>query len=431
MRTKFREIPKATRIFFIAAAVALSSQLYFNMYSEGFRISAAVIVLPVLLMTLGEDISNIQICSVTAIFVFLLRSAILFLSVGSYDNAFRLYLPNMLFYISYGIIFSWLCPNKYVVSYRKMFVVVLLSDFLSNVVEICATYTTLSSSDIVMAIISIAGIAFVRSIVSWTFLVGEKQYRTLLQHEEHEERYQRLFMMTTGLKNEIYFMKKNSEEIENVMGNAYRLHEALSNMDVSDEMKKMSLDIAKDVHEIKKDYISIIKGIEKAIIEDFDAKEMKFSDILSILEDSTQNLVQQKHMSVNLVFNYSQDFVTNEHYEIMGILKNLVTNAVEAMETAKKGNRIEISYIHSDGSCIFTVCDNGPGISPRHINNIFKMGYSTKFDPKTGNIYRGVGLYGIKTTVEEKFGGTITASSDFGSGAEFVIRIPSKSIMED
>lgn len=158
---------------------------------------------------------------------------------------------------------------------------------------------------------------------------------------------------------------------------------------------------------------------------------MKFSDILSILEDSIQNLVQQKHMSVNLVFNYSQDFVTNEHYEIMGILKNLVTNAVEAMETAKKGNRIEISYIYSDGSCIFTVCDNGPGISPRHINNIFKMGYSTKFDPKTGNIYRGVGLYGIKTTVEEKFGGTITASSDFGSGAEFVIRIPSKSIMED
>ncbi len=431
MRTKIKEIPQVTRIFFIALAVAVSSQLYFNMYSEGFRISAAVILLPILLMTVGEDISTMYICSATAVCVFVLRSALLFISTGSYDGALQLYLPNMLFYISYGFIFSHLCTNKYVVSYRKMFVVVLLSDFLSNVVEICATYTTLQLSEILKAIASIAAIALARSVVSWLFLVGEKYYRTLLKHEEHEDRYRRLFMMTTGLKNEIYFMKKNSEEIENVMGNAYRLHEALSNMDVSDEMKKMSLDIAKDVHEIKKDYISIIKGIEKAIIEDFDAKEMKFSDILSILEDSMQNLVQQKHMSVNLVFNYSQDFITNEHYEIMGILKNLVTNAVEAMETAKKGNRIEISYIYSDGSCIFTVCDNGPGISPRHINNIFKMGYSTKFDPKTGNIYRGVGLYGIKTTVEEKFGGTITVSSDFGNGAEFVIRIPSKSIMED
>lgn len=431
MRIKIKEIPQVTRIFFIALAVAISSQLYFNMYSEGFRISAAVILLPILIMTIGEDISTIQICSVTSIFIFTLRSALLFISTGSYEGALRLYLPNMLFYISYGIIFSSLCRNKYVVSYRKMFMVVLLSDFFSNVVEICATHTTLSSDEILKAIASIAGIALARSFVSWLFLVGEKQYRTLLKHEEHEERYQRLFMMTTGLKNEIYFMKKNSEEIENVMGNAYKLYEALSNMEVSDDMKKMSLAIAKDVHEIKKDYISIIKGIEKAIIDDFNAKEMKFSDILSILEDSTQNLVHQKNMSVNLTFSFNEDFITNEHYEIMGILKNLVTNAVEAMESARKGNRIEIKYIHNGNECVFSVLDNGPGISPRHINNIFKMGYSTKFDAVTGNIYRGVGLYGIKVTVEEKFGGSITVNSDYGNGTEFVIRIPSKSIMEE
>ena len=431
MRSKVKEIPQFTRIFFIAAAVAVSSQLYFNMYSEGFRISAAVILLPILIMTIGEDISTIQICSTTSVFVFTLRSALLFISTGSYEGALRLYLPNMLFYISYGIIFSCLCRNKYVVSYRKMFMVVLLSDFFSNVVELCATHTTLPADEILKAIASIAGIALARSIVSWLFLVGEKQYRTLLKHEEHEERYQRLFMMTTGLKNEIYFMKKNSEEIENVMGNAYKLYEALSNMEVSDDMKKMSLAIAKDVHEIKKDYISIIKGIEKAIIDDFNAKEMKFSDILSILEDSTQNLVHQKNMSVNLTFSFNEDFITNEHYEIMGILKNLVTNAVEAMESAKKGNRIDIKYIHNGNECVFSVRDNGPGISPRHINNIFKMGYSTKFDAVTGNIYRGVGLYGIKVTVEEKFGGSITVNSDYGNGTEFVIRIPSKSIMEE
>ena len=133
MRTKIKEIPQVTRIFFIALAVAVSSQLYFNMYSEGFRISAAVILLPILLMTVGEDISTIHICSATAVCVFVLRSALLFISTGSYDNALQLYLPNMLFYISYGFIFSHLCTNKYVVSYRKMFVVVLLSDFLSNV----------------------------------------------------------------------------------------------------------------------------------------------------------------------------------------------------------------------------------------------------------------------------------------------------------
>ena len=430
MRTKFREIPQATRIAFIAATVALSSQLYFNMYSEGFRISAAVILLPIMLMTIGEDISTIKICTATSLFVFTLRSIILYINTGSYDNAFTLYIPNMLFYICYGLIFSLLCDNKYVVSYTKMFLVVFASDFFSNLAEISITHAHPSFNAITTTLLSLFGIALGRSAVAWAFLVAEKQYRTLLQKEEHEKRYQRLFMMTTGLKNEIYFMKKNSEEIENLMGNAYRLYEQLSSMDLPDDMKKTSLAIAKDVHEIKKDYLSIIKGIEKEISEDFDEKEMRFSDILKILEVSTQNLAATKKTAISLKFHYSEDFVTSDHYEIMGILKNLVTNALEAIENSGHGDRIAINYSRKDDICIFKVSDNGPGISPRHLKNIFNMGYSTKFDPKTGNIYRGVGLYGVKTTVEEKFGGTITVQSTEGENTLFTVTIPAHSIME-
>jgi len=46
----------------------------------------------------------------------------------------------------------------------------------------------------------------------------------------------------------------------------------------------------------------------------------------------------------------------------------------------------------------------------------------------TGNIYRGVGLYGVKTTIEEKFGGTIEVDSEPGKGTSFTIRIPFKAI---
>ena len=54
----------------------------------------------------------------------------------------------------------------------------------------------------------LAAIAFIRTVIAGLILLGEQQYRALLKRTEHEQRYQRLFLMTTGLKNEIYFMRK-------------------------------------------------------------------------------------------------------------------------------------------------------------------------------------------------------------------------------
>ena len=428
MRKLLKETPKIYIIIAIAAIVAITSQLYFNVFADNFRISLAVIVLPLLVMTVGEDISTIKICLATSVAVFLLRSTIYVVVNDSYQGIFATYMPNAMFYIFYGIIFSILLPNKFVVSYRRLFVTIITSDFLSNICEICFTSAHMHFADVVKVIATLAGVATVRSIISWFCLVGEKQYRTLLQSEEHEKRYQRLFLMTTGLKNEVYFMKKNSEEIENVMGTAYKLYEKLSSTDLDPEIKNMSLSLAKDVHEIKKDYLRIIRGIEDEISEEYDEKHMKLSDILHILKDTSHLLIDSKGLDINLDFSYQQDFVTNEHYQLMNILKNLVTNAIEAIENGEKGDSIILEQTADENNYIFSVKDNGPGISKRHLPNIFNMGYSTKFDYVTGNIYRGVGLSGVKNTVEEIFGGTIFVTSVFGDGTQFMIRIPKQSV---
>ena len=61
------------RMVLIGAIVALVSQLYWNLFVYNFRISSSVIVLPVLLMTLGKNLSTTMTCSVTAVIVFLFR----------------------------------------------------------------------------------------------------------------------------------------------------------------------------------------------------------------------------------------------------------------------------------------------------------------------------------------------------------------------
>ena len=54
---------------------------------------------------------------------------------------------------------------------------------------------------------------------------------------------------------------------------------------------------------------------------------------------------------------------------------------------------------------------------------LFKVGYSTKFNPDTGNISRGVGLPAVQYIVEE-LGGEMTVTSDPGQGTTFRVELP-------
>ena len=341
-------------------------------------------------------------------------------------------LPGALFYICYGLIFKLQIKNKHIVQMERLIVAVFFCDFCSNVFEVSLQeYLQQRMLPELSVIKYLLMIAAVRTLFAAVALIGEKQYRVLLKNAEHENRYQRLFLMTTGLKNEIYLMHKNTEEIERVMSNAYRLYEKTLTMEeLPKEMQQMALEIARDVHEIKKDYIRIIQGIEEEIDEEYDEEKMNFQDLLQILEASTYHMLAEKRLDVRLVYDCQDNFITKEHYILMAVLKNLVNNAIEAIETKEKSGTVCIAERKEGNDYIFEITDDGPGISERQLSNIFKMGYSTKFDEKTGNIYRGVGLVGVKNAVEEQFKGKIDVESETGKGTKFRIMIPAEMLEE-
>lgn len=416
----------------IGVTIALTSQLYWNVFVDNFRISTSVILLPILIMTLGMQIHTRTICLVTAVIVYIFRISILLLRGGDFAVSAIQVLPNALFYISYGLIFKLLVRNKHIVRIEKLILTILVCDMGSNVIEVCLQewiqHGTLLSDSIMINYLFF--VACVRTLIASLFLIAEQQYRVLLKKSEHENRYQRLFLMTTGLKNEIYLMRKNTDEIERVMSSAYRLYEQISDMEHSEQMAQMALSIARDVHEIKKDYIRIIQGVEEEIDEEYDEEKMSFQDMLKILEASTYSMLRAKKLNVRLLFDCEDNFITREHYILMAVLKNLVNNAIEAIETKGSEGEINIKERKENNRYLFVVKDNGPGISDRHLPNIFKMGYSTKFDEKTGNIYRGVGLCGVKDAVEEQFGGTIEVQSAKGAGTTFRVEIPADKLEE-
>lgn len=419
------------RIMIIGWIIAITSQLYWNVFVDNFRISTSVILLPVLIMTFGSGIHTRTVCFWTACIVYMFRIAILLFHGVPIESGMVQLLPNALFYIFYGLVFKLLVKNKHIVRIERLIPTIFICDLSSNIFEFSLQeYLQRGGLPEPSIVKYLAIIAAIRTLFASLALIGEQQYRILLKKAEHETRYQRLFLMTTGLKNEIYFMHKNTEEIERVMSHAYCLYEKISQLELPDEMQQMALAIARDVHEIKKDYIRIIQGIEKEIDEEYDEEKMSFQDILKILEASTYHMLAEKELNVRLMFDCQDNFVTKEHYVLMAVLKNLVSNAIEAIEVKRREGTVSISERKKGDKYQFTVEDNGPGIQERHLNSIFKMGYSTKFDEKTGNIYRGVGLCGVKNAVEEQFGGTISVESTIGKGTTFRVEIPVRMLEE-
>lgn len=407
-----------------AIAVTLLSAIYLRYDLPNFRISTSIMVLPVLLLTLVADYDRILVCSFSAAILLFFRTLFAVTSGTALQQAFFIVLPGCLYYVCYGVLFQFLVRVRSVSLPRwQEFAAFFLCDFVSNLFEV-GLDTLMGQRPGTGMIGSLILIALTRALCACLLLALYCQYRSLLTRAEHEERYQRLYLMKTRLHSELYFISKDKSSIENTVKSAYRLYEKLAaDPEVSKETSHLALQIACDIHDLKKDYIRIEQGFYEELGDNGrDDRAMYFSNVMRILEDSTNRLLGDS--PIRLKFSCGQDFLTAEHYALMSILRCLVNNSTEALQNADKAGTISVEEKRDGNSYLFTVTDDGPGISPKHMERIFQMGFSTKFNAATGNLYRGMGLPNVKMVTEEQLKGTLTVESTPGTLTRFIIRIP-------
>jgi signal transduction histidine kinase len=112
-------------------------------------------------------------------------------------------------------------------------------------------------------------------------------------------------------------------------------------------------------------------------------------------------------------------FVAVDRTRLQQVLVNLVYNAVAACEEAGRSAVINVTLEADEHRVACRVADNGPGIAPEIMPNLFDMYFTTK----TGGKGSGIGLAVAKSIVEAA-GGQITAESQLGDGATFTFTLP-------
>jgi signal transduction histidine kinase/pSer/pThr/pTyr-binding forkhead associated (FHA) protein len=103
-------------------------------------------------------------------------------------------------------------------------------------------------------------------------------------------------------------------------------------------------------------------------------------------------------------------------------IMNLLSNAVDAVESEGGLIRVVCRYDGDNKQSIIEVIDNGPGIAPSMMKHLFELFHSTK-----GNRGTGLGLAVTKKIVEEH-DGSITVKSNATDGTIFTMRLPVRSM---
>ena len=340
------------------------------------------------------------------------------------------FLPEILFYILYGIFYRLLSPFLTQDHLNRLAGILLISDFGANLTELYTRQLlTAARFELPMAV-TLLLVALLRSGLIWIVLQGLRYYKRLLLKQEHEVRYARLVWLTAQLKSEMYWMEKNMEEIEKVMSQAYTLFESIKFNQRTEDWGEQAVTIARDVHEIKKDYALAVRGIKELTAGEITEGGMSVVDIFRILKDSLERETRSLKRPITLEIDAGENFYTAKHYYLMSILRNLLMNSMDAIEASGKEGRIQLTHSVEDLHHCFTVLDTGPGIAQENLASIFSPGFSTKINYATGHINRGLGLSVVQNIVEKELGGSVEVVSDPGVGTAFRIVIPKADLEE-
>lgn len=163
-------------------------------------------------------------------------------------------------------------------------------------------------------------------------------------------------------------------------------------------------------------------------IAKLDNKELNLTienvDIHELLTDLKENfestLFEQKNGSIQLNLAAKSAKINCDIVHITNVLYNLVDNAIKYCQTNPE---VKISSSLDGKFFILTIEDNGIGISKESQKQIFEKFYRVP----TGNLHNvkgfGIGLYYVKTIIEEH-NGSIEVQSKLNKGTQFTLKLP-------
>lgn len=185
----------------------------------------------------------------------------------------------------------------------------------------------------------------------------------------------------------------------------------------TDEKTKGHLDrIAKSAHRCHKIVHSLLSFARQ------EAPERKLVELHTVLDEVLEIMAYDLRTSnITVIKEYAPSLPTilADPHQLQQVFVNILGNARQAIEPFQNEGRVVICTRCTDGWVTVEFQDNGPGIKPQHLARIFDPFFTTKPAGKG----TGLGL-SLSYGLIQEHGGKISAVSEPGHGATFIIELP-------
>ncbi|HTS11311.1 MAG TPA: PAS domain S-box protein [Candidatus Limnocylindrales bacterium] len=147
--------------------------------------------------------------------------------------------------------------------------------------------------------------------------------------------------------------------------------------------------------------------------------KIRLNDLLQQVLTLQKEELRSKSITVTLKAPENLPAIEGDPKLLTQAFLNLVTNAQQAISSAKSQGKLDISLVLEGQRVIAALSDDGVGIAPENIQKIFDPFFTTK-RPGGGS---GLGLP-ISLAVIKEHGGTIEVDSQKDAGATFRVSLP-------
>jgi signal transduction histidine kinase len=178
-------------------------------------------------------------------------------------------------------------------------------------------------------------------------------------------------------------------------------------------------DIASDIRRDNERASSVITRLRSLLRKKpFETTQLDLNEIALETIGLAAAVVRQRKFELRTQLSLAPVPIAGDRIQLQQVILNLVVNAIDAMEGAPLDARtVLIMTRRTEHVAELSVSDNGTGIEPERLRQIFQPFYTTK---ESG---MGMGL-SIARTIVEAHGGRIRAQNRPTGGAAFIVSLP-------